>query len=88
MGKEVRDAIKRIDTPALMASIAKRYKLAPAQVAQWNKIGQGARFARGQQIVVFVPVKEPFGIVALETMAAGKPLIAINEGTRAVLAAA
>jgi len=41
-----------------VASIAKRYKLAPAQVAQWNKIGQGARFARGQQIVVFVPVKQ------------------------------
>src|SRR5262245_1804025 len=29
---------------------------------------------------VFVPVREPFGIVALETLAAGKPLIAVNEG--------
>jgi membrane-bound lytic murein transglycosylase D len=41
-----------------VASIAKRYKLAPAQVEQWNKIGHGARFSRGQQIVVFVPVKQ------------------------------
>jgi len=29
---------------------------------------------------VFVPVREPFGIVALESLAAGKPLIAVNEG--------
>ena len=30
--------------------------------------------------VVFMPVKEPFGIVALEALAAGKPLIAAKEG--------
>ena len=30
--------------------------------------------------VVFMPVREPFGIVALETLAAGKPLIAADEG--------
>jgi glycosyltransferase involved in cell wall biosynthesis len=29
---------------------------------------------------VFMPVREPFGIVALESLAAGKPLVAVNEG--------
>lgn len=30
--------------------------------------------------VAFAPVREPFGIVALESLAAGKALIAVNEG--------
>jgi membrane-bound lytic murein transglycosylase D len=40
-----------------VASIAARYKVSAAQVAQWNKVGTTSRFSRGQSIVVFVPVK-------------------------------
>lgn len=30
--------------------------------------------------VVFTPIREPFGIAALEALAAGKPLVAVDEG--------
>ncbi|RZL10989.1 MAG: LysM peptidoglycan-binding domain-containing protein [Rubrivivax sp.] len=40
-----------------VASIAKRYKVTPAQVAGWNKVGTSAKFKRAQAIVVYVPVK-------------------------------
>jgi membrane-bound lytic murein transglycosylase D len=38
-------------------SIAKRYRVSPAQVAEWNSVGSGARFAAGKTIVVYVPNK-------------------------------
>ncbi|HEX5372225.1 MAG TPA: transglycosylase SLT domain-containing protein [Aquabacterium sp.] len=40
-----------------VASIAKRYRVSAAQVAQWNKTSAGARFKRAQTVVVYVPVK-------------------------------
>ena len=40
-----------------VASVAKRYRVNPAQVAQWNKVGAGASFKPGQTIVVFVAAK-------------------------------
>ncbi len=48
-----------------VASIARRYKVSASQVAQWNKTGAGASFARGQQVVVFVPVKGAHGARAV-----------------------
>ncbi|MDZ7813642.1 MAG: transglycosylase SLT domain-containing protein [Ideonella sp.] len=38
-----------------VASVARRYKTTPAQVAQWNKVSPGGHFKAGSSIVVFVP---------------------------------
>lgn len=40
-----------------VASIAKRYRLSAANVAEWNKVGASAAFKAGQQVVVFLPVR-------------------------------
>jgi membrane-bound lytic murein transglycosylase D len=38
-------------------SVAQRYRVSAAQVAQWNDVGTGAKFTSGQTIVVYVPNK-------------------------------
>jgi membrane-bound lytic murein transglycosylase D len=38
-------------------SVARRYHLSPAQVAQWNKTSVQSRFKPGQTVVLFVPVR-------------------------------
>lgn len=38
-----------------VASIAKRYRLAPTQVALWNKTRPNAGFKRGQSVMLWVP---------------------------------
>jgi membrane-bound lytic murein transglycosylase D len=40
-----------------VASVAKRYRVSPVQVADWNNVGVNAGFRAGQQVVVFVPVR-------------------------------
>ena len=40
-----------------VASIARRYRLAPAQVADWNNVGASAAFKAGQQVVVYLPLR-------------------------------
>jgi membrane-bound lytic murein transglycosylase D len=40
-----------------VASVAKRYRVSATQVAKWNKVSTGARFAQGQKIVVYVPAR-------------------------------
>jgi len=38
-----------------VAGIAKRYRVSPQQVAQWNRVSASATFQRGQAVVVYVP---------------------------------
>jgi membrane-bound lytic murein transglycosylase D len=40
-----------------VATIAKRYKLSPTQLAEWNKVGASHAFKAGQQVVVYLPLK-------------------------------
>ncbi|MEP6873439.1 MAG: transglycosylase SLT domain-containing protein [Burkholderiales bacterium] len=47
-----------------VASIAKRYRVNAAQVAQWNGVGKSAAFTPGQTIVVFVAGKAARSTVA------------------------
>jgi membrane-bound lytic murein transglycosylase D len=40
-----------------VASIARRFRVSPAQVADWNNVGASAAFRAGQSVVVYVPVR-------------------------------
>jgi membrane-bound lytic murein transglycosylase D len=40
-----------------VASIARRYRLNPANVAEWNDVKTNHAFKRGFQVVVYLPVK-------------------------------
>jgi len=40
-----------------VATIARRYRLKPAQVAEWNNVGASSAFKAGEQVVVYVPVR-------------------------------
>lgn len=40
-----------------VATIAQRYRVSPAQVAEWNDLKVGASLKAGQQVVVFLPVR-------------------------------
>jgi membrane-bound lytic murein transglycosylase D len=40
-----------------VASIARRYRLSAAQVADWNDVGASAVFKAGQQVILHLPVR-------------------------------
>ncbi len=55
-----------------VAGIAARYKVSAHQVAQWNKVGNGARFKPGQAVIVytaFQPTAKPTRTVAARKVA-------------------
>ncbi|MEO5670582.1 MAG: transglycosylase SLT domain-containing protein, partial [Ramlibacter sp.] len=53
-----------------VASVARRYRLNAAEVAEWNGVGATAEFKSGQQVVVFLPVR--VGTAAVKAVKAGK----------------
>ena len=55
-----------------VVTVAKRYRVSVAQVAQWNGVTASARFKAGQRIVVFVPNKGKATRVARAGSAPGK----------------
>ncbi len=50
-----------------VASVARRYRVSPSQVAQWNSVGAGASFKPGQTVVVYVSAKVVKGGKVRET---------------------
>jgi membrane-bound lytic murein transglycosylase D len=40
-----------------VASLARRYRVSPGQLAQWNRVSASSRFSRGQTVVVYVPAR-------------------------------
>jgi membrane-bound lytic murein transglycosylase D len=48
-----------------VASIARRYKVSPAQVAEWNGVRATAAFRPGQQVVLHLPVRSNTGTAAV-----------------------
>lgn len=51
-------------------SIARRYHVSPSQVAQWNDVGTGAKFAPGQTVVLYVAPKGQRGAAPVTHYAA------------------
>ena len=72
-----------------VASIAKRYRVSTAQVAQWNQTGSGASFKPGQTVLVYVAAKgKTSHSKATRTAHAAKPSThpAAHPGTRSASA--
>lgn len=54
-----------------VASIARRYKLAPAMVADWNDVRANAAFKAGEKVVVYLPVRAAASAAARSVSGSG-----------------
>ncbi len=69
-----------------VASLASRYKLSAADVAQWNKTSTGAAFKAGQAVVVYLQVTtRPATARGVNKSAKEKPVAVKRPGTAAVV---
>ena len=78
-----------------VATIAKRYRLSPVSVADWNRVSASAAFKTGQSVVLFLPVTNRVsrsgstraGIATRATASSVKPKIAAvkRSNSRAVV---
>jgi peptidoglycan lytic transglycosylase D len=53
-----------------VTAVARRYRVSAAQVARWNGVPTGTRFAPGQSVVVMVPVRPARGRARVATTSA------------------
>lgn len=54
-------------------SIARRYRLSAAQVADWNDVGASAAFKPGQRVIVYLPVRSAARVPGRMVHKAGSP---------------
>jgi len=78
-------ALRRVSLKAgkadTVASVAARYKVRAEQVAQWNRVGSGARFKPGQAIVVYMAAAPTQATRLVSARGSARPT-AVAKGTR------
>ena len=60
-----------------VSSLARRYRVSPASVADWNKVSASAAFKAGQQIVLFLPLSS-------KTLVKGKHKVSTQQARRKI----
>ena len=77
--------LKRVTVKAgkndTVASIARRYKTNPAQVAEWNKVSASARFKPGQSVMLMLPPQAKSAKATPANSKAAKPAAAKSKAS-------